>query len=90
MNAERFQAGDYVENIHPVNRGRYPAGVVLSLDPCGIDNVEGQMVVRVGKGSTVYGPARNWQKTETQPDWLERVAYLEGTAELERHAQYER
>lgn len=62
-NLDPKQRGDRVETVHPCNVGRQGPGVVE-----GIDHLNGPddwartlLSVRVGPGSTVYGPAENWR-----------------------------
>lgn len=64
-NLEEKQRGDYVENVHPCNAGRYPLGIVRQ-------SYEGSLDVAIGTGSSVYGPAEHWRKTDRRPEWLDR------------------
>lgn len=68
-NLERKTRGMFVENVHPCNRGRYPFGVVEWVEGAPLE----QVFVRLGRGSTCYGPAQHWRPTSTKPEWLERL-----------------
>jgi hypothetical protein len=72
-NVEPKPVGAYVRHVHPCDQGT-PDGVVLSSE-MGADTVgeDGQLFVRCGRGSTVYGPARNWRVIDRQPAWLEEA-----------------
>lgn len=72
-NSEPKPVGAYVRNVHPCNVGRTPDGVVLASEG-GADELgdHGTIYVRVGTGSTVYGPARNWRVIDERPAWLGR------------------
>lgn len=78
MAAEELERGAFVENVHPLNRGRMPLGVVEYVDelPNGLVTVS----VRTGRGSHVYGPAANWRRVDRRPEWLEleRRCYCPG------------
>ena len=67
-NLEPKPVGCYVRTVHPSNVGRMPDGVVEQ----GSDDGTGEVFVRVGSGSTVYGPARNWKPIDATPGWLAR------------------
>lgn len=71
-NEEAKPVGSYVRNVHPCNLGRMPDGLVL-MSEGGADEVgqEGTVFVKTGRGSTVYGPARNWSVIDTKPSWQE-------------------
>jgi hypothetical protein len=63
--------GDFVRAVHPHTVGRYPDGVVLSYEP---GYPTGPAVsVRIGSGSTVYGPAAHWEPIASKPEWLVRL-----------------
>ncbi len=61
--------GDYVRTVHPYNVGRYPDGVVMSVEG---EGEQAFVYVRIGQGSTVYGPSRNWEVIATAPAWYSR------------------
>jgi hypothetical protein len=77
-NTETKKRGDFVRAVHPLTAGRYPDGVVLQADgpcECGADfcgTREQQISVATGRGSHVYGPARNWAVIDEKPEWLVR------------------
>lgn len=66
-NTETKPRGSFVRNVHPVNVGRMPDGLVLGED--GLGNLS----VQTGRGSHVYGPAENWAPIDRAPEWLEEV-----------------
>lgn len=68
-NLEPKPSGSFVRNVHPCNAGRMPDGVVL-----GEDDGLGNLSVKTGRGSHVYGPAVNWAPIDEAPEWLEREA----------------
>lgn len=70
-NVERLERGMFVRNVHPCDAGRSPDGVVEMVS--GIRDEGDTVDVRVGSGSTVYGPAENWAPIEAKPDWLVRL-----------------
>lgn len=76
-NEQTKQPGDYVRNVHPCSQyGRDELGLVLMCD----ELAGGSVYVRTGRGSTCYGPARNWELVDVKPRWLEE---LERERELE-------
>jgi len=63
-NRETKTVGQYVENVHPC--ATYSdRGVVIQAE-----RDYDLITVRVGTGSTVYGPAENWASTDRKPEWM--------------------
>ena len=75
-NLDAKPAGCYVEAVHPCTVGRYPLGLVLTSEAGASEPHENTnrptLAVAIGKGSTVYGPARHWRPTDRRPEWLDR------------------
>lgn len=70
---EALEPGCYVENVHPC--GRYDDyGLVLRAE-AGADEPgeQGEVTVQYAIGGSVFGPSRNWRRTDRRPAWLARL-----------------